>query len=59
MFKKRLKDLAYKLASVKGFVFFSASGLLFAGKIDSWVWLGTAALLIGGRAYEKVKAMKG
>lgn len=56
---KRIKSLIVKLVSVKGFVFFTASGLLAAGKIDSWVWLGAAALLIGGRAYEKVKSMKG
>jgi hypothetical protein len=54
----RIKELAAKLCSVKGVVFFTATGLLFAEKIDSWVWLGAAALFVGGRAYEKIKGMK-
>lgn len=55
---KRIKDLIAKLVSVKGVVFFTACGLLAAGKIDQMMWLGVAALLIGGRAYEKVKGIK-
>lgn len=55
--KKRMRDLFIKLFSIKGLVLLLATIALYLNKIDGWIWLLTASIVIGGRTLEKIKGI--
>jgi len=54
---KRFKVLFIKLVSVKGAAFIIASIALLKGMIDGWIWLIITGIVIGARAWEKIKGI--
>ncbi len=51
--KARAKDTVAKALSIKVIIFAIGTGLLLWGKIDTYTWLGLAAVVITGRFAEK------
>jgi hypothetical protein len=54
---KRLKMLVIKIISVKGAAFIIASIALLKGMVDGWIWLLITGIVIGARAWEKIKGI--
>lgn len=55
---KRIKELAAKIASVKGIVFIVATILCIIGKLDSMVWFFVGVLWVSSRLLEKIFVKK-
>lgn len=54
---ERITELLAKALSMKGLVFALATWLTFSDKLEGWMWILTAAIVIGGRTLEKVLAV--
>jgi hypothetical protein len=54
MLVERTTNLVKKFIAIKTIPFLTATIAILAGKMDSWMWFGTALLLVSARLLEKI-----
>jgi len=56
--KARIKDLTFKLISLKSFWMFIATAMLLLGKLTDWAWISIIGASLGLQHLDKTNFMK-